>query len=451
MSGPATGPRRFPFTGGDSFALGLDGLCHRGWGGSFCANTELEIEGTPDRSRLTWLAAELPRRLPFLRAVLHRGLLLQAPHWEVPAEANGDIAPLPLQFHRCADIAGDDPVIASVHDLRTRLLSTPLHRGGRPPHMRLDVVRHHPTRWLLIITWSHLLLDGSGIEHFVSAMAQMWDDPQSAFPLQSPTNPEGSAWQRFQDCPPMGRYLAALCARRFPSASRGRLIAQPPRHLVDHLTEDETRRSAEVLKKVGGDLMAVFFYAVIAARAHRAVLHARGIRGASLVLGVPAQLRPKTAAGAPAIFQNHMTILYYALDDAELDDLSSACRLVMRQNVDHLRQKRHLSFTSLLSLARHIPSRPFLRLIRWQQHGELVSLFHSWTGTFAPGLTTAFGGRLLNAYNIPGVSSPPGSGVFFSDCASRTTVVLSWVHTALTDAEVQIMRQQWRRDLLGEA
>ena len=450
MSGPATRALRFPFTGGDSFALALEGLCHRGWGGSFCANTELEIEGAPDRVRLARLAAELPRRLPFLRAVLHRGLLLAAPYWEVPANANDGIAPLPLHFHRLADVPGDDPVIASVQELRTQWLGTPLHEHGRPPHVRLDVVRHHTTRWLLIITWSHLLLDGSGIEHFVSAMARLWDDPRTALPIQPPTHPDGSAWQRFQDCPPMGRFFSALCAKRFPSASRGRLIPRPPRHLLDRFTEEETRRSAQVLKKVGGDLMAVFFYAVIAARAHRAVLHARGIRGSSFVLGVPAQLRPKAAAGAPAIFQNHMTILYYVMEDAELDDLPAACRLVMRQNVDHLRQKRHLSFTSLLSLARHLPSRLLLRLIRWQQHGELVSLFHSWTGTFASGLDRAFGGRLLNACNIPGVCSPPGSGLFFSDCAARTTVVLSWVDAALSPEEVQIMRRQWRGDLLGE-
>jgi hypothetical protein len=195
----------------------------------------------------------------------------------------------------------------------------------------------------------------------------------------------------------------------------------------------------------------VFFHAVIAARAHRALLYSRGIKHASIMLLVPAQLRPKTAAGDPVIFQNNMTMLHYVLENDELDNIISACRLLMRQNVEHLRRKHHLSFNALLSLTRHIPSRMILRLLRWQQRGELASLFHSWTGTFAQGIAHAFGGRVLNAYHIPAVPAPAGSGLFFSDCQGRISIVLSWVDSCLSADEVAIMRKQWRHDLLGES
>lgn len=447
MSGTGQ-PRAFPFTPSDGFILALDGLCRRSWGGCLSACTEIEIEGTPDREKLLWLARELPRRLPLLRATLHRGILLAAPSWRI--SENDPAIPLPLDFHRTAEVPGDENVIASPQELRTRLLTLPLHANGRPPHLRLDVVRHHPARWLLIITWSHILLDGTGIEHLVRAMARLWDDPAAALPQDQPVNPDGSVWQRFQDSEAIGKYLFQLSGRHFPSASRSRIAVGSPQHLVETFSSDESRRSRAVLQSIGGELMAVFFHAVIAARAHRAVLHARGIRGATLLLGVPAQLRARTSAGEPALFQNHMTMLYYALDDAELDDIATACRLVMRQNVEHLRKKHHLSFHAFLSLARHLPGRLMLKLIRWQQRGEFVSLFHSWTGTFAAGLLSAFGGRLLNAYHIPGVSAPPGSGLFFSDCQGRDSLVLSWVDTCLSADEVKLMRQQWRHDLLGE-
>lgn len=448
MSVPSRQIQAFPFTPSDGFILALDGLCHRAWGGCLSANTEVEIEGVPDHERLQWLARELPRRFTLLGAAWHRGVCFQSPRWLL--NPSSSLTPVPLAFHRLADLPGDDPVIASVHELRTRLLAMPLHENGRPPHLRLDVVRHRHDRWLLLITWSHLLLDALGIELLIRAITRLWDDPATALPDHRPLNPEGSCWQRFQDSEAVGKFFFQLSGKHFPSASAGQCSIGVPQHLVETFTVAETSRSADALGKAGGDLMAVFFHAVVAARAHRALLHSRGIRRATVVLGVPAQLRPKTSSGDPVIFQNHMTMLYYVLDNDELDDIPSACRLVMRQNVEHLRRKHHLSFSSFLSLARHIPSRLMLRLVRWQQRGEIVSLFHSWTGTFAQGLGQAFGGKIINGVHIPGVSAPPGSGLFFSDCQGRQSIVLSWVESCLSAGEVEIMRRQWRHDLLGE-
>ena len=448
ITAQADQPQQFPFTPSDGFLLALDGLCHRGWGGCLSANTEIEIEGIPDRGRLQWLAREMPRRFPFLGAELHRGVLLQAPGWRLRAEPSA--TSLPLELHRLAEVPGDEPVIASVHELRTRSLTQPLHDNGRPPHLRLDVVRHQCDRWLLLITWSHLLLDGVGIELLIRCMARLWSDPDAPMPGHRPLHPDSSVWQRFQDSEAVGRFFFKLAGRHFPSACRGRPARAGPFHRVETFTEDESRRCRDALQCVGGDLMSVFFHAVIAARAHRALLHSHGMTRATIVLGVPAQMRSKTADGDPVIFQNHMTMLYYVLENDELDDIAAACRLVMRQNVEHLRHRRHLSFSAFLSLARHLPGRLMLRLIRWQQRGEIVSLFHSWTGTFAQGLDRAFGGRILNGFHIPGVCAPPGSGLFFSDCQGRNSVVLSWVGSCLSSGEVEIMRRQWRHDLLGE-
>jgi hypothetical protein len=41
--------------------------------------------------------------------------------------------------------------------------------------------------------------------------------------------------------------------------------------------------------------------------------------------------------------------------------------------------------------------------------------------------------------------------LFFSDCQGLYSVVLSWVDSCLSAQEVEIMRRQWRHDLIGEA
>ncbi len=438
----------FPFTPSDGFILALDGLCNRAWGGCLSASTEIEIKGEPDREKLKWLAQEIPRRFPFLSAVLRRGVLFQAARWHLSDDFPS--VPLPLEFHRLSDVPGDGAVVTSVHALRARLLKLPLHEKGRPPYLRFDVVRHQRGSWLLLITWAHLLFDGVGIELFVRAIARLWDDVDAGMPGHLALHSEVNAWQRFQSSDPIRTFFFHLFGKHFPSASGGRSVKGDPLHLVETLSDDENRRFGEVLKRVGGELMAVYFYAVIVARAHRALLHSRGMKNAAIMLRVPAQMRPKTTTGDPVIFQNHMTMLHYVLENDELDNVTSACRLVMQQNVEYLRCKNHLSFSALLSLTRHIPSRTMLGLIRWQQRGELGSLFHSWTGAFVQGLDHAFGGQVLNGLHIPGVPAPAGSGLFISDCQGRVSIVLSWVDSCLSVDEVAIMRKQWRHDLFGE-
>ncbi len=438
----------FPFTPSDGFILALDGLCHREWGGCLLASTEIEIEGEPDREKLKWLVKEIPRRFPFLGAVLHRGVLFQSARWHVRCDLPS--VPLPLEFHRLEGVPGDEAVVPSVHALRMQLLKRPLHKNGRPPYLRFDVMRHKRGGWLLFITWSHLLLDGVGIELLVRAIARLWEDADAEMPSHYALYPEFSAWQRLQASEPIRKFFSQLSGKHFPSASGGRFVKGDPRHFVETFSNDESRRLGEVLKSVGGDLMAVFFHAVIAARAHRALLHSRGIKHATIMLRVPAQLRTNRVAGEPIIFQNHLTMLHYILENDELDSITSACHLLMRQNVDQLRRKHHLSFSAFLSFARHIPSHLMLSLIRWQHSGELVSLFHSWTGTFAQGIDQIFGGRVLNGLHIPGIPAPAGSGIFFSECQGRISMVLSWVDSCLSTDEVAIMRKQLRCDLLGE-
>jgi hypothetical protein len=448
MKSPLSHSQELPLTPSDGFILALDGLCKRAWGGGLLANSELEIEGQPNVDRLLWLAAKMPLHFAPLRAILKRGKFLKAPIWKVPTES--EFKPIPLFFHRLESVPGRETAISSVPDLRTQLLAMRLHDDGRPPHLRLDVVRHHPSRWTLLITWSHLVLDGVGIEILIKEMARLWEDPSATIANHEPIYPVGTAWERFQESEAVGKYLFQLSGKHFPSASRGMSDKGRPQHLVETFSKEEGVHYREALKRAGGDLMTSFFHAVIAARAHRALLHSRGYKTPTLVLGVPAQLRAKNQDGEPVIFQNHMTMFYYVLEDKELDCIATACRSVMMQNIDHLRHKHHLSFCAFLSLSRHLPGLTTLHLVRWQQSGELVSLFHSWTGTVAQGLDHAFGGRIINGFHIPGVTAPPGSGLFFSDCQGLYSVVLSWVDTCLSAREIEIMRKQWRYDLLGE-
>ncbi len=74
-------------------------------------------------------------------------------------------------------------------------------------------------------------------------------------------------------------------------------------------------------------------------------------------------------------------------------------------------------------------------------------MFHSHTGTFAPGLETLFGSRLKNGYHVPSVCSPPGIGIFFSEYDGQLTMTVSWKDGCLSPLELELMKQTLSEDL----
>jgi hypothetical protein len=92
----------------------------------------------------------------------------------------------------------------------------------------------------------------------------------------------------------------------------------------------------------------------------------------------------------------------------------------------------------------------FLWIIRAQFKGELCTCFHSYTGPFAPDLTAFAGAGVANAYHLPCLGTPPGTGIFFGEHGGRINVTISWREGALDEKERQLLVAQLREDLLGE-
>ena len=104
---------------------------------------------------------------------------------------------------------------------------------------------------------------------------------------------------------------------------------------------------------------------------------------------------------------------------------------------------------ALAQLTMGMPVRLAMPFVRFQNKGEICSLFHSHTGTFLRGVDRFAGAEVENVYTVPSVSTPPGLGVFFSDHRETLTATIAWRGESLNEAEVQAVIEQTKRDLLG--
>lgn len=438
---------QFPITGTDGFVVALDHLARAADGRGLDALSQIDVNGQPDESRLRWLAAELPKRMPLLHATLRKDSLFGVPYWECSGEATS----IPIEFHRVRGVSGPEASqIDSISELRALRMQGHRRISLGPPHLRFDVVRTSDQTWSIVMNWSHLLLDGTGVELLFKHMNELWLDPQAVSPQQPVITDNRPWWKLFQESEACGKHLLKLGAEPFTSVSRGKLVSGSRCCFWETFSTEETAKIKVTLGKIGGDMMRTFFYAGLAARCHQAVFHSRGQHDLSYAVSMPVQQRPKDANGRTAVFQNHMAMFFFVLKDSDLADLGTVSKALMKQHMEHLKLKRHLSFNAMQLLTRRMPGKTMLDMVRLGQRGEIASFYHAYTGDFGEGMTTFCGGDIINAIHLPTLCAPPGSGLFVSECRGQLTVTVSYLDSCLTESETELMRERWRSDLLGE-
>jgi hypothetical protein len=440
---------RVPFEVADCFALALDTFMRRTGQGGQVSQSVLELDGPPDIARLRAGLTRLLAKHPLLVARQRRDWKSWLPYWEVRPAPPGS---LPLGLWRESGGSGRLAGATEVPDageLLQRLMSEPpLQVGGRPCHGRFDVVEQRAGSCLAALSWSHLLVDGKGAELLLEEIARLCagiDVPDEP-PL--PARPRVSWLANFRRAKPALDHLTGLQETGTPSLGgpkprRGRGFYQ-----VMTLSALETGEVRTRLEGLGVALFPFTFYVACVARAQDRVFRARGTEPPGYGISVPIQTRKRGARGP--LFHNHVAVLYFNPRRADLGTIGAATAAMKTRFAEMTRQKISESFNALLTLMQRAPPALFLWIIRAQFKGEICSCFHSYTGPFAPELTEFAGAQVTNAYHLPCLGTPPGTGIFFGEHAGRLNVTISWREGALDDSERELMSAQLRADLLGE-
>ena len=453
MPARATPATRVPFQVADSFVLALDDFMGRTRQGGHVSQSVLVLDTPPDLGRLRAGCQRTLAKHPLLAATHARDFWTRLPFWSVPTPPDGG---LPLGVWREADgeeraAGGPWAEAATTPDARAlleRVMNAPLALGGVPFNARVDVVALRDGQCLAALSWSHLLLDGKGAELLLAELARLCDGIDLPDDSRPPARPSRTLIQKFRATKPALDHLTGLQESGVPSLGGPR--ARRGRGLYEVLTfdADESDRVRARIEGAGAALFPFTFYVACVARAHDRVFQHRGRAPKGYGISVPTQTRRRGARGP--LFGNHVGVLYFNPRREHLGCLAATASAMKAQFAVMTRARVAESFDSMLDLMRPVPTSVFLWIIRAQFRGEICSCFHSYTGPFAPELTEFAGGRVLNAYHLPCLGTPPGTGIFFGEHAGRINVTISWREGALDDTERRLMIGQLREDLLGE-
>jgi hypothetical protein len=142
-------------------------------------------------------------------------------------------------------------------------------------------------------------------------------------------------------------------------------------------------------------------------------------------------------------------VFFFSCLREDIGSMESATTALKKQFADMTREKLDEAFTTLLEIMMRMPSWIFMKIVRWQFKGEINSFFYSHTGVFAPEMLTFAGAEIENAWHLPCLGRPPGTGVFFNERNNKITVTISWREGCLTKDERESMSAQILSDLLG--
>lgn len=445
------GFERLFMRGADYFVMSFDRLSRKTGQGGHKAHSFLLLDRLPDITRLRDALQRATERHPMLNARLRRNWLPGIPSW-VPSRR--PIAPEVASYSEKGSagrlLPGGAREFDDAHALMEQITNSPMPemKGPAWPKARFSILEMTDGTAILVFSWSHLMMDGVGAELFLQELDNIASGEKQ--PPIPPLNPASAnrvsdaagAWQRAH---PMVDFFRKLA--RTPITCLGPDKPCPGRthFLVHTLTAAETDAVRSRCAALCGDLVSMPFYLAAAMRAHGVIFARRGCIPPSQTCAVPIQTRRKGSPGP--IFLNHITMFFGVLTHEDQVSIESATASLLEQHARFLKDRMGESLNDLMHLMSYIPPGLYMTFMKMQMRGPFSSLFHSHTGEFAAGLDSFLGAGITGAFHVPGIGTPPGTGIFCNEKNGRLVVTMCWHEDSLDEAERKILLESFLSDL----
>jgi acyl carrier protein len=441
-----------PLRSCDYFVLSFDALSRRTGQGGHRASSFLILDRVPDVAQLRNALEKATHQFPMLCAQVRRKGILGPLGW-VPADA--PVTPELLLYSEEGSpgvlLAAGAERCSDTHSIMEQIVNEPLPRPETHhwAKTRFALLEKRDGGAVLIFSWNHLMTDAVGaelfleqLEHFGTGLAQRLPGSDIAEGLNGST----PSWrERCIASRPMVNQFRELVRKPFTCLGPRRPAAGRTRFAVQTLTKEQTGVVHERCTQLCGPLVTMPFYLACIMRAHDRVFASRGLAPASHVCSVPVQIRRKGSRGP--LFQNHLTMFFGAVERKDLGTLEDAVSSLMEQHTRFTRERLGDSLNELMHAMSPIPSWLYMSFISLQMKGPFASFFHSHTGEFAAGLDRFLGAEITNAFHVPAVPTPPGTGIFCNEKNGKLVLTTCWHEAVLNDAERTMMMEQLLQDL----
>jgi hypothetical protein len=413
--------------GSDQLMRGFDyELRRHGFAGNQC-QIILELAGKISPEILRTRLGALQNGFPILGARIGK---IFRPKWKIPARVKKEIS---VRVHR------DET------NLREKLFNEPL-QIKRGELLRFDLIERADGKTDLVFTWTHLLMDATAAEHFLTAVS----DGNIALPKSNPQPPGApKKWpERLDLMKKSVEQLDKFCEQqpralktRFPNAPR------ESNYRVEKFSAEETKLIRANGSKLCGILGDAQFHAVVATlelyRLHQKI----GATTKSYILPMPVGLRPK--GHIEPLFSNQVDMLMVQFLPTDLESAERAVATLKTQAMQGLRENSVSYGRKLSELFSFLPLPIYIRVLKHGLKGEICSIFFGDTAAVNPKLENFLGVPAENFTHVAAVTPSPGLGVVFYYFRGELRVTIVHAKTVLNETEVAEFSIALRNRLLN--
>ena len=397
-------PPFYPATSGDFFLAALERFMKRTGQGEHYGVTVIKLKSMPQVETLQKAWDTIFELNPVIGARLKR----RWRGWQLGWQVDQSLSAPKIVVHQDQGVTDDT--------LHERL-------AGKAPAkpLCLELFAAPDGSCTVLITWRHGVIDGMGIALLIEQLSGQV--PLLAAPPASAVTIPNVAQVAKKARPAIEVLRQMTCVGNHSAWFKGESLLGDRGFRVIELDDAQSAKAFAVQRKYGGEFFQMPFYAAVTARALKLVHEKRAMAPGYCHLEVPYQVG-KRAPGA--VFQNQMATLLLPLLEKEMPTLDATVAHVLAVYKAAMKGGQPQATAALMTLVMHMPVGLFIPFIRFQNLGEICGLFHSHTGSFLPRGPAFAGAEVENLYNVPSVCTPPGLGIFFSDCQGRITITLAW-------------------------
>ena len=165
---------------------------------------------------------------------------------------------------------------------------------------------------------------------------------------------------------------------------------------------------------------------------------------------IAAKCRDESRRGANGpICSNHLSILFYRIEPQHAGKLSDILGELSRQMTDQIRDRFPESCMAALDMFKPLPLGFYVRHLGKPTRGKFATFSFSDSGDTCAGMTSLFGGRILDVTHLVHMAAA-GLTVVFLNFNGKFSALLSWVDDCLSTDEVNGMERDIRSALLEE-
>lgn len=298
---------------------------------------------------------------------------------------------------------------------------------------------------ILVFTWRHLLFDGVGAEMLVKEVASIAGGGETTVSFATQDQKPDGGWEtsfreRAKKAYPMVNRFYELLEKPFKSLGGPKLKPGKVNFEIEVLDEATTEKVNQNAAGLCGPLITAPYFLACAVKAHHRAWQERAPNDLpqSYMVSLPVQLRKAGATGP--LFQNHISMIFFGTPSEDAENIPAMCKTFQEQHGQFLKKRLGAAFSNLQFMMRRLPARLYVWFLMRQMRGEFNSFYHSNTGEFAPDLKDFAGAEISNAYHIPSLSNPPGTGLFVNTKNGRMTVAMTWRDGAVRPDEQELLK-----------